>query len=79
MVILRTRIRKEVGILLMKANPQGEWNRVAEQMMMEFSESGHPVFRYISPLSRGVLQSKGGGKLSIQLSNYGAVSDSFDE
>ena len=24
--------------------PQGEWDRVAEQMMMEFSESGHRVF-----------------------------------
>ena len=45
--------------------PQGEWDRVAEQMMMEFSESGHPVFRATSPLSRGVLISKGGGKLSI--------------
>ena len=28
-------------------------------------ESGHPVFRGTSPLSRGTLQSKGGGKLSI--------------
>ena len=45
--------------------PQGEWDRVAEQMMMEFSESGHPVFRATSPLSRGTLKSKGGGILSI--------------
>ena len=45
--------------------PQGEWDRVAEQMMMGFSESGHPVFRSTSPLSRGTLKSKGGGKLSI--------------
>ena len=44
--------------------PQGEWDRVAE-LMMEFSESGHSVFRATSPLSRGVLKSKGGGKLSI--------------
>ena len=34
-------------------------------MMMEFSESGHPVFRAKSPLSRGTLKSEGGGKLSI--------------
>ena len=34
-------------------------------MMMEFSESGHPGFRATSPLSRGTLKSKGGGKLSI--------------
>ena len=46
-------------------NPQGEWDRVAEQMMIKFAESGHPVFRATSPLSRGTLKSKGGGKLSI--------------
>ena len=33
--------------------------------MIKFSESGHPVFRSTSPLSRGTLKSKGGGKLSI--------------
>ena len=45
--------------------PQGEWDRVAELMMIKFSESGHPVFRAMGPLSRGTLKSKGGGKLSI--------------
>ena len=34
-------------------------------MMITFGESGHPVFRATSPLSRGTLKSKGGGKLSI--------------
>ena len=48
------------------SRPQGEWDRVAEQMMMECSESGHPVFRSTSPLSRGTLKSKGGEKLSIR-------------
>ena len=33
--------------------------------MLKFGESGHPVFRATSPLSRGQLKSKGGGKLSI--------------
>ena len=33
--------------------------------MLTFAESKHPVFRSTSPLSRGVLKSKGGGKLSI--------------
>ena len=47
------------------SQPQGEWDRVAELMMIKFSESGHPVFRATSPLSRGTLKSKGGGKLSI--------------
>ena len=36
-------------------------------MMVTFAESGHPVFRATSPLSRGTLKSKGGGKLSIHL------------
>ena len=47
-------------------SPQGEWDKMAEKMMMvTFAESGHPVFRATSPLSRGQLKSKGGGKLSI--------------
>ena len=45
--------------------PRGEWDRVAELMMNKFSESGHQVFRATSPLSRGTLKSKGGGKISI--------------
>ena len=46
--------------------PHGEWDRVAELMMMiKFGKSGHPVFRATSPLSRGTLKSKVGGKLSI--------------
>ena len=39
--------------------------KMAEKMILEFGESGHPVFRPTSPLSRGQLKSKGGGKLSI--------------
>ena len=34
-------------------------------MMLKFAESRHPIFRSTSPLSRGVLKSKGGEKLSI--------------
>ena len=44
---------------------QGEWDKMAEKMMLEFGESEHPVFRATSPLSRGQLKSKGGGQLSI--------------
>ena len=36
-----------------------------EKIMVTLTESGHPVFRAMSPLSRGQLKSKGGGKLSI--------------
>ena len=46
-------------------SPQGEWDRIAEQMMLTFAESKHPVFRATSPVSRGTLKSKGGGKLLI--------------
>ena len=53
------------------SRPQGEWDRVAELMMIKFGESGHPVFRATSPLSRGTLKSKGGGKLSIHFCDDG--------
>ena len=33
--------------------------------MIKIAENRHPVFRSTSPLCRGVLKSKGGGKLSI--------------
>ena len=45
--------------------PGGERDRVAELMMVNLSESGHPIFRATSALERGTLKSKGGGKLSI--------------
>ena len=45
--------------------PGGEWDKVAELMMIKFRETGHPVLRATSPLSRGTLKSKGGGRLSV--------------
>ena len=36
-------------------NPQSEWDKMAQQMMVTLAESGHPVFRATSPLSRGQL------------------------
>ena len=48
-----------------KERPGGIWDRVAGLMITKFGESGHPVFRATSPLSRGTLKSKGGGQLSI--------------
>ena len=48
-------------------SPQGAWDNIAEQMLLEFAESGHPIFRATTPLSRGQLKSKGRGKLSIHL------------
>ena len=58
--------------------PQGEWDRVAELMMIKFGESRHPVFRATSPLSPGTLKSKGGGKLSIHFcADEGTIETGF--
>ena len=46
-------------------SPQGAWDRIAGEMLLEFAESGHPIFRATTPLSVGKLKSKGHGKLSI--------------
>ena len=46
-------------------SPQGVWDNIAERMLVDFTESGCPIFRATSPLSRGQLKSKGHGKLSI--------------
>ena len=64
MVIPRIWIRKAVVFYLIDRS-QGKWDRVAEPMMINFSESKHPVFRATSPLSRGTVKSKGNGKLSF--------------
>ena len=56
-------------------SPQGAWDTIAEQMLLEFAESGHPTFRATIPLSRGQLKSKGRGKLSI---HFAADGDTID-
>ena len=48
-------------------SPQGIWDNIAEKMLIEFAESGCPIFRATTPLSRGQLKSKGHGKLSIHV------------
>ena len=45
--------------------PQGIRDHIADEMLLEFAESGHPIFRATTPLSRGSLKSRGHGKLSI--------------
>ena len=56
-------------------SPQEAWDNIAEQMLLEFAESGHPIFRATTPLSRGQLKSKGRGKLSI---HFTADQDTVD-
>ena len=57
--------QKQSGILISMKRLGGECDKIAELMMIKFGESGHPVFRATSPLSRGTLKSKGGGQLSF--------------
>ena len=56
-------------------SPQGAWDNIAEKMLLEFAESGHPVFRATTPLSRSALKSKGREKLSI---HFAADHDTID-
>ena len=54
---------------------QGAWDNIAEEMLLEFAESGYPTFRATTPLSRCKLKSKGHGKLSI---HFTADQDTVD-
>ena len=56
-------------------SPQGIWDKLAEKMLIEFAESGCPIFRATTPLSRGQLKSKGHGKLSI---HFAAVQETIE-
>ena len=44
---------------------QMDWDKTAEQMMLNLAESSHPIFRATSALERGELRSKAKGKKSI--------------
>ena len=44
-------------------------------MLLKFAESGHPIFRSTTPLSRGQLKSKGKGKVSV---HFSADQDTID-
>ena len=57
-------------------SPQGIWDHIAEKMLVEVAESGYPIFRATTPLSRGQLRSKGHGKLSIHFATQ-ATNDCF--
>ena len=56
-------------------SPQGILDSLAEKMSIEFAESGCPIFRATTPLSRGQLKSKGHGKLSI---HFAAVQETIE-
>ena len=54
---------------------QGIWDHIAEKMLLEFAESGCPIFRATTPMSRSKLKSKGHGKLSI---HFGADQETIE-
>ena len=56
-------------------SPQGIWDNLAEKMLLEFAESGCPIFRASTPLSRSQLNRKGHGKLSI---HFAAVQETIE-
>ena len=58
-------VQRKSGTLSVKIVHKVNGTKMAEKMMLEFAESGHPIFRATSPLSRGQLKSKGHGKLSM--------------
>ena len=60
-------------------SPQEIWDHIADKMLLEFAESGCPIFRATtSSLSRGNLKSEGHGKLSIHFAaDHKTIEDHF--
>ena len=59
-------------------SPQGIWRHIADEMLLEFADSGCPIFRATTPFSRGTLKSKGHGKLSIHFTtDYSTIETIF--
>ena len=59
-------------------SPQGIWDHIADKMLLEFAESGCPIFRATTPLSRCNLKSKRHGKLSIHFTaDYPTIETNF--
>ena len=65
--------KKWCGTHTYKSN--GERESVPEIMMINFCESGHPVFRGSSALERGDLKSKGKGNMSV---HFNGSDETFD-
>ena len=68
--------QRKNGVLSIKPI-QNEWDNIAEKMMVTLAESRLPIFRVTSPLSRGVLESKSGGKLSIHCADHETIKTVF--
>ena len=56
--------QKRNGTEPIPTNPTDPGTKIAENMVKNFSDSGHPIFRVSGAFERGELKSKGGGKKS---------------
>ena len=74
MVIHWTRFWKRSGILP-RTSPQGAWDNIAEQMLLEFAKSGLPIFRATTHCPSVSPKAKGEKKLSI---HFTADQDTID-
>ena len=61
--------QKRNGTGLCSDKPHGNWDRTAEDMMLEFAEPAHPIFRASSALERGNSRSNEHGKKSTQFND----------
>ena len=57
--------------------PDGSWDKTVENMMKNFSDSGHPIFRASSAFERGQLRSKAGGRKSFTSTEAKKTSSCF--
>ena len=62
MVIYFVQVLKKKWYSGEENSPKEAWDHIADEMLLEFAESGHPIFRATTPCQ---LKSKGHGKLSI--------------
>ena len=69
-------VLKRSGIVSVRS-PHGIWDNMAERMLLESADSGCPVFRSTTPLSRGQPKSKGHGKLWIHYAAYLETIETF--
>ena len=53
-------------------NPDGDWDRIVERMMMNFAQKRSSFFRATGALERGELRGKGKGKKSIHFNGIEA-------
>ena len=62
---LLVQVLKRSGIRWKRISPQGIWDHIADKMLLEFAESGCPIFRCNNSIVQRYSQEQGRGKLSI--------------